>query len=223
MKGTSLKIALLSLLLLSGVALFAQTDTTVKSTDTTGQKSNSLLNDLMTTQDQASLLPDRMVFTQRWLWGKKGLMRHFDGFELSEEERLRELKIRRTMLTVHQALGIATLAGMVAQGILGYKVYNGHSNLIPIHNAVGIGVATGYFATASMSLFAPPRMVEPPRGITAIKIHEGLAIIHFTAMVSVLALTSGIETHPKLRPWHRAAALTAFGAYGAAVISITFK
>lgn len=127
------------------------------------------------------------------------------------------------MLTVHQALGLTTLAGMVAQGILGYKIYHGHSNLILIHKAVGIGVATGYFATASMSLFAPPKMIDAPGGITAIKIHEGLAVIHFSAMVSTLLLTKGITTHPSLRPWHRAAALTAFGAYGAAVISITFK
>ena len=49
-----------------------------------------------------SLLPDRMIFTQRLLWGEKGLMRKMKISPLTIEQRESELKIRRRMLKIHQ-------------------------------------------------------------------------------------------------------------------------
>ena len=74
--------------------------------------------------EKAKLLPDKIIFTQRIFWGEKGLMRNFNAFELTPEKRMAELKVRRTMLVTHQVLGMLTLGGMVAQGIVGAKLYN---------------------------------------------------------------------------------------------------
>ena len=56
------------------------------------------------------LLPDRMLFTQRLLWGEKGAMRFFKRYELTPENREKELKLRRKFLITHQILGYVTLA-----------------------------------------------------------------------------------------------------------------
>lgn len=65
------------------------------------------------------LLPERMLFTQRLLWGEKGALRVTGIAKLTEEQRMKELRLRKSLLNVHQVIGYVTLAGMVAQGILG--------------------------------------------------------------------------------------------------------
>src|SRR6056300_306655 len=64
------------------------------------------------------LLPERMLFTQRLLWGEKGALRITGIAKLTEEQRMKELRLRKTLLNAHQVIGYATLAGMLAQGIL---------------------------------------------------------------------------------------------------------
>ena len=68
-----------------------------------------------------SLLPDKMVFTQKLFWGKNGLFRKTGVSKLSLENREKELVLREKMLIAHQILGYVTFAGMIAQGILGGK------------------------------------------------------------------------------------------------------
>ena len=48
------------------------------------------------------LIPARMVFTQRLLWGEKGVFRATNLSPLNMEQRQKELKVRRVMLTTHQ-------------------------------------------------------------------------------------------------------------------------
>ena len=43
------------------------------------------------------LLPERMLFTQKLLWGKKGLMRKTGLSPLSRKQRVKELKWRKSM------------------------------------------------------------------------------------------------------------------------------
>ena len=74
------------------------------------------------------LLPERMLFTQKLLWSEKGLMRKTGLSPLNRQQRVKELKWRKSMLTVHQALGYVTLAGMITQGVIGGKLYNGNYN-----------------------------------------------------------------------------------------------
>ena len=211
-----MKTLILSAILLFGVSLglYAQADT-IRSTD--------LLNEIsLADKDTIALLPKKMIFTQRLLWGEKGLMRNFSDFELTPAKRQNELKIRRTMLVSHQILGFATLGGMIAQGFVGAKLYNGDRSLRDAHEALAVGVNFGYFTTAALSLFAPPKMFNERKGFSSIKLHKALAILHFTSMVATNILATQLEGNPGLRPYHRAAAFTAFGAFAASMIVIKF-
>lgn len=202
------------ILLVSGFNTYAQVDTT---------HTIDLLGELQAgDQEQVQLLPNHFIPTQRLLWGEKGLMRNFNAFELSAQERERELNIRRKMLVTHQILGFATMGAMVAQGIVGAKLYNGDIGLKGTHEALAAGVNIGYFTTASLSLFAPPKMLDERKGYSSIKIHKMLAIVHLTGMITTNILATQLESHPDLKPFHRAAAYTTFGAFAASMIVIKF-
>ncbi len=172
--------------------------------------------------DTIDLLPSKFLFTQRIFWGENGLMRNFDYFKLSPAKRQNELKIRRTMLVLHQVFGFATLGGMVAQGIVGSNLYNGNTDLKGVHESLAVLVNTGYFTTASLSLFAPPKMLNERKGYSSIKLHKALALVHLSAMITTNILASALESNPDLRPYHRAAAFTAFGSFAASMIVIKF-
>lgn len=168
-----------------------------------------------------------MVFTQRAFWGDKGLLRLTGLAPLNTESRQKELKVRRTMLVSHQVLGFVTLAGFVAQGILGANLYNAKGNdytrLRNAHQAVGTAVNISYATTALLSLTAPPPLIgKRERGLNSIKLHKYLAIVHLTGMVATNILAKQIERNYELKPYHRAAAYTTFGAFAAAVIVIKF-
>jgi hypothetical protein len=206
-----------AVLLLAFSQLKAQTDT-VKVQD-------DLLNSL--TADSANkqkLLPDRMIFTQRLLWGKKGVMRKFAAYQLTPEERTCELKIRRKMMIGHFILGSLTSLGMIGQGIVGAKLYNGDRSQRGLHDALAVGVNITYFSTAAMTLFAPPKMLVERKGYSSIKVHKWLAAIHFSGMLATDILASQIRgnRNPELRQWHKNAAYITFGAFLAAQIAIKF-
>lgn len=190
----------------------AQTDST---------ETIDLLSEIDDTES-VQLLPDHILFSQAILWGEHGLMRNFDSFELTPDNREKELKIRRIMLTTHQILGFATLGGMIAQGIVGARLYNGETNLKSAHEMLAGAVNIGYFTTAGLALFAPPKLLDDRSGYSSIKLHKALAIIHFTSMVATNVLAGFLESNPELKPYHRAAAYTAFGYFAAAMIVIKF-
>lgn len=183
----------------------------------------NLLDELsLATNETNELLPTKFPITQKILWSKKGLMRNFNRFELTPEKRQNELKLRRTMLATHQVMGFVTLGGMVAQGIVGAKLYKGDQSIKETHEALAIGVNIAYFSTASLSLFAPPKMLNERKGYSNIKLHKVLAIVHFSSMLATNILASQIENNPDLRPYHRAAAFTAFGSFAISMVVIKF-
>ncbi len=210
----------------------AQKETTTKSQakkDTTATV--DLLGEMSKTDEvKMKLLPDKIIFTQRIFWGENGLMRNFNAFELTPEKRQNELKIRRTMLVAHQIMGVLTLGGMIGQGIVGSKYYkqtqapNYDYHLENTHSAIAAGVNIGYFSTAALSLFAPPKMLNEHKGYSSIKVHRALAIVHMSAMIATNILAGQLEgpNRDKIRPYHRAAAFTAFGAFAASMIVIKF-
>lgn len=202
------------LIFIMSIELQAQIDST---------KSVNLLNEIsLANKDSVVLLPKKFPFTQRLLWGNKGLMRNFNEFELTPAKRQNELKIRRTMLIAHQAMGFVTLGTMIAQGIVGQRLYNGDRSLRDTHEGLAAAVNICYFSTASLALFAPPKMFDERKGYSSIKLHKALAIVHFSAMVATNILAGQLEGNPNLRSWHRAAAFTAFGAFAASMIVIKF-
>lgn len=177
------------------------------------------LFDLIEDKQEVQLLPERMVFTQRILWGKKGLLRTTGIAPLNNIQREKELKLRRSMLTTHQVIGYATLAAMVAQGIIGAKLHKDWSrSTYDLHKDMATVVNIGYFTGAGLSLFAPPPLINKKvEGFSSIKAHKTLATIHFSAMV----LTNVVDKY-KNNNIHRASAYTAFGSYAVAILVFKF-
>ncbi|MDG2486052.1 MAG: hypothetical protein P8M23_05565, partial [Flavobacteriaceae bacterium] len=137
------------------------------------QEKDDLFNMIEQEDDQIELLPEKMIFTQSILWGKNGLFRKTGISPLNLENREKELKIRKTMLTAHQAIGYLTLASMVAQGIIGGKLYNGQDDLYNTHKTMGKIVNIGYFTGAGLSLFSPPPLINKKvKGLNSIKAHK---------------------------------------------------
>jgi hypothetical protein len=173
-------------------------------------------------EEPVELIPKRMIFTQRMLWGEKGLMRTLKVAPLTDHGRETELKIRRGMLVTHQVLGFATLAGMVAQGIVGAKLYSGDYKIKDLHEGLGTAVNITYFTTAGLSLFTPPPLIHRQvKGLNGIKMHKTLAVIHLSAMIATNLLADSAGD-PKIKPLHRATAFTAFGSFFGAMLVMKF-
>ena len=171
-----------------------------------------------TTKDE-SLLPNRMIFTQRALWGNNGLLRKAGIFPLNVELREKELKLRRSMLKIHQVIGYLTLAGMVTQGFLGGKLYNNwERGLYNTHKTVGNLTSISYFTGAGLSLFAPPPLInKKTKGLSSIKAHKYLASVHFSAMLATNIFKN------RNQQIHKISAYTAVGSFAAAVLVFNFK
>lgn len=93
-----------------------------------------------------------------------------------------ELATRSTMLKWHQWLGLATLAPMVGNYVLG----DAQGNDISLRNAhTGLGIATAalYMASAGFAIFAPKPDGIKDTGST--KFHRWLSYIHFPLMIIV--------------------------------------
>ena len=181
------------------------------------QVSSSLFDEIENKPTEVKLLPESMIFTQRLLWGEKGLMRKTDLFSLSIESREREMKIRRGMLTAHQLIGYATLLGMISQGITGVQLYNGNKRVKDLHESIGAFTTASYFTGAGLSLFAPPPLVSiKSKGLNSIKAHRWLATVHFSSMIATNLLSESNKSY------HRAASFTLFGSYALAILSFKF-
>ena len=163
------------------------------------------------------LLPERMVFTQKILWGKKGALRKTNLSPLNIDMRKKELKVRRVMLKTHQIIGYATLFAMIAQGFIGGKLYNGDYKLYDLHKKMGKAINIGYFTGAGLSLFAPPPLINKKvKGFNSIKAHKILATIHFSAMLATNYFSD------RDRGAHKASAYALFGSYASAVLVFKF-
>ena len=168
-------------------------------------------------EEAVDLLPEKMLFTQRMLWGENGLLRRAELAPFTPAQRSREIELRRKMLVAHQALGYVTLASMIAQGIIGGKLYNGDTSLKSAHETMAAVVNVSYFTGAGLSLFAPPPLINrTEKGLSSARAHKWLASIHFSAMVATNLLT---ESDTEL---HRIAAYTAFGSFATATLVLTF-
>jgi hypothetical protein len=193
---------------------------------TVSHAQDDLLNDLMKDQDSTTeLLPKKMLLTQRVLWGQKGLLRPISPLTATNREK--ELKLRRGMLVAHQVLGFVTLGGMVGQGITGTQLYKGSGRVADIHEGLALAVNATYSATAVMSLFTPPPLINRDKKLSAIRLHKWLAVVHMGGMIGTNILAQTMEDargdqYTRLKKWHRAAAFTTFASYAAAVITIKF-
>jgi len=181
-------------------------------------------------EEEFPLLPDKMLFTQRFLWGENGLLRRSELAPLSPIQRSREIELRRKMLITHQVLGYVTLASMIAQGIIGGKLYNcdncksrEYNQIKSAHETMAGVVNVSYFSGAALSLFAPPPLINrTEKGLSSARAHKWLASIHFSAMVATNLLADGASESQTGRNLHRIAAYTAFGSFATATLVLTF-
>ncbi|MGR3810155.1 hypothetical protein [Jiulongibacter sp. NS-SX5] len=185
---------------------------------------DDLLEDFETEETETSLLPDKMLFSQRMLWGEKGIYRKVGiaPKTLTAETRERELKVRRNMFKVHQATGLLAAGGMIAQAIIGPKLYNGDFGIRQLHKNVALGTNIAYGTTAVMALTSPPPMVNRKK-FDNIKLHKILSVVHLSGMVGTNILARQASKGNVNKNWHRAAAITTFGAYAAAIASIKME
>lgn len=189
------------------------------------QDDTDLLNDLIEEETaETAYLPERMLFTQRALWGQKGLYRKLGVAPkvITAESREHELKARRTMFRIHQAIGLVTAGGMLAQGIVGTKLYKGNYELKPLHEGIATGINIAYGTTALMAFAAPPPMVNRKK-FDNIKLHKLLSIVHLSGMIGTNILARQTDQGMTQKKLHKAVGLTTFAAYTAAIASIKFE
>jgi cytochrome b561 len=190
-----------------------------------------LLGELLSEEspNQNALLPERMLLTQRMLWGEKGLYRKMGIAPkvLNSEAREKELKIRRTMFKIHQGVGLATAGAMLAQGIIGSRLYNNFDpKLKNWHEGLATGINIGYGTTALMSFTSPPPFINRKK-FDNIKLHKILSYVHLTGMITTNVLANRLEgsgdNYLRIRKMHKYVGLTTFGAYALAIGSIKIE
>ena len=173
--------------------------------------------------EKPSLLPEKMIFTQKILWGEKGLLRKTGIMKLSLENREKELVLRERMLRAHQIIGYITFAGMIYQGILGGKLYNGDYSVYDTHKKLGNIVTASYFTGAALSLFSPPPLVNRKReGLNNIRLHKILANVHVPAMVITNIYADKQYEKKSYKEIHKVSAYTAVASYTLAMVTIIF-
>ena len=173
--------------------------------------------------EKPTLLPEKMLISQRVLWGEKGLLRKTGIVKLSLENREKELVVREKMLKAHQIIGYITFAGMIYQGILGGKLYNGDYSVYEAHKTLGKVVTVSYFTGAGLSLFTPPPLVNRKReGLSNIKLHKILANVHVPAMIVTNIYADKQYEKRSYKEIHKASAYTAVASYTLAMFTIIF-
>lgn len=173
--------------------------------------------------EKPSLLPEKMIFSQRILWGEKGLLRKTGIVKLSLENREKELVLRERMLKAHQIIGYITFAGMIYQGILGGKLYNGDYSVYDTHKKLGNIVTASYFTGAALSLFSPPPLINRKKeGLNNIRLHKILANVHVPAMVITNIYADKQYEKKSYKEIHKVSAYTAVASYTLAMVTIIF-
>ncbi|MVM28580.1 hypothetical protein GO755_00955 [Spirosoma sp. HMF4905] len=173
-----------------------------------------------------SLLPHKMLFTQRIFWGPNGLLRVINVAPLTLEGRKKEVKIRQFMLISHKVTGYATLAGFVAQGILELKLNKAtgseYNQLLNAQQTALTITNIAYGTTALLSLTAPPKLAADQKTRSGVKLHKYLSIIHLTGFIATNILASQVAQHSELRPYRQVAGFTTLAAFAPALIALKF-
>jgi hypothetical protein len=190
---------------------------------------NSELPDTTIEAAKPKLLPDKMSFFERGMWGENGFMR-WSGIAspLTPEVRKYELGVRRTMLTAHQIGGFATLGLMWATCYYGQRIIDGgvqgRRNLQSTKNTLVAATITSYSLTALLSIFSPPPLIRRDETSTT-SIHKFLAWFHVAGMIITPLLGKVINTnrafHMDKAHYHQVAGYITTAIFTTAMIVIT--
>ena len=175
---------------------------------------------------QAKLLPDKMSFMEKLLWGEEGLTRNIGIVgPLSPEERENELTIRRTMLTAHQIGGFATLALMLSADYFGQRVIDGKRRSGDTHQTLVTATIISYSITGLLAILSPPPLIRRDEESTT-TVHKILAWAHFVGMIATPILGSmiGGRRHFNINKahFHQIAGYITTGLLASAMIVVTF-
>lgn len=167
-----------------------------------------------------SLLPSTLGPMERMLWSERGLVRRF-AMPLTEENREKEVHLRRSLLTAHQAGGFLTLGLMTATAITGQQILNGRDDLGGRKEVLVAGTILSYFTTALLAMAAPPPMIRRNQW-NSISWHKALAVVHFTGMIATPILGESMEDDKDRQRLHQYAGYATLAAFTGAMVVVTF-
>ncbi|MCX6173425.1 MAG: hypothetical protein NTZ27_01565 [Ignavibacteriales bacterium] len=191
---------------------------------------NTVLSDTTIQTFKPKLLPDKMSFFERGLWGENGLMRGIGlASPLTPEVRKYELEVRRTMLTAHQIGGFATLGLMLATCYYGQRIIDGgvdgRRNFQSTKNTLVAATITSYSITALLSILSPPPLIRRDEFSTT-TLHKFLAWFHVAGMIVTPILGSLINSNRTINSdkehFHQIAGYITTAIFATAMIVITF-
>jgi hypothetical protein len=175
-----------------------------------------------------ALLPDRMGPMENLLWGRDGLIRSAASLPLTEENREKEMKWRRTLLTTHQIMGLATLGAMVTTVVYGQRILNENNFNLRGAHSTWAGITIGaYTATALLAFSTPPPMVRRGEWST-VSWHKALAWVHLTGMVltpivgSMIQHTGTLQSVHQVELFHQVSGYVTTAAFAGAIMVVTF-
>jgi hypothetical protein len=171
------------------------------------------------------LLPEKISFMEKALWGENGLFRTMGiAAPLTPESRKSELSLRRTMLVAHQIGGFVTLGSMITAVYFGQKIIDGDRGYVTNHQIFVTTTIISYSATGLLAVLSPPPMIRRDEASTT-TLHKTLAWVHFTGMVLTPILGSMISrraTDSQVAHFHQISAYTTTAALAASLLVITF-
>jgi hypothetical protein len=137
---------------------------------------------------------------------------------------------RSHMLKIHQRLGLIDTVPLIATVILGPGAGGKHTSSADRYAHLALGAVTGdlYFMSAYYAIRAPGIPGTHARG--QIRVHKALAWIHGPGMI-LTPILGGIAFDQKskgekvhgIASAHGAVAIVTAAAYGAAILSVSFK
>ena len=142
----------------------------------------SFSNDVKIENTKADTLPQNMPLIKKVFWGESGILRN--SF-INPKSRMKELKIRRNMLQLHQRIALLNLGCMMYQYNLGSTMKehpDQYMDLKDTHMYLGYTSFGLYMTAAGLSILSPPGMKYSNKKFSSNKIHRYLALIHFTGM-----------------------------------------
>ncbi|MCX6170547.1 MAG: hypothetical protein NTX65_14470 [Ignavibacteriales bacterium] len=172
------------------------------------------------------LLPDNMSLMEKGLWGEHSILRGIGiAPELTRESRMNELKIRRTMLSIHQIGGFASLGLMLATCYYGQRIVDGDFSVIQTKRALVTATIATYSLTALLSILSPPPLIRRDEFSTT-SLHKTLAWFHVAGMIITPILGKLIDTrrafHMDKAHYHQIAGYITTAIFASAMIVITF-
>jgi len=176
---------------------------------------------------QRKLLPDNLSIVERGLWGENGFLRTIGiASPLTPESRKSELKLRRTMLTLHQIGGFVTLGLMLGAVYYGQQILNGQNGYRRAHQGFVEATIISYSTTGLLAILSPPPLIRRNDWGTT-TIHKTLAWIHVAGMIITPILGGMInrrgtpEAYLRSEHFHQISAYITTGVFAASLIVIT--